>query len=57
MARILTTCKMVKTLRGGFRVFHRAVQHNQYFSTIGIRSLSMKVITIFINCLARTPLP
>ncbi|XP_061463660.1 carbamoyl-phosphate synthase [ammonia], mitochondrial isoform X3 [Rhineura floridana] len=45
MTRILTTCKMVKTARGGFGVFHRTVQHNRYFSRIGIRSLSMKART------------
>ncbi|XP_066478149.1 carbamoyl-phosphate synthase [ammonia], mitochondrial [Tiliqua scincoides] len=45
MTRILTTCKMVKTLRAGLGVFHRTGQHHQGFSRIGIRSLSMKAQT------------
>ncbi|XP_028560613.2 carbamoyl-phosphate synthase [ammonia], mitochondrial [Podarcis muralis] len=45
MTRILTTCKMVKMVRGGFGVFHRNAQHSRYFSRIGIRSLSMKAQT------------
>uniref|UniRef100_A0A670YEP2 Uncharacterized protein n=1 Tax=Pseudonaja textilis TaxID=8673 RepID=A0A670YEP2_PSETE len=44
MTRMLRTYKIVKTLKGRFGVAHGAIQHNQYFSRIGIRSLSMKVI-------------
>uniref|UniRef100_UPI002540CBA2 carbamoyl-phosphate synthase [ammonia], mitochondrial n=1 Tax=Euleptes europaea TaxID=460621 RepID=UPI002540CBA2 len=45
MTRILTTCRMVKTLKGGCGVFHRAFHHNWPFSRTGIRSLSLKAQT------------
>ncbi|XP_026563532.1 carbamoyl-phosphate synthase [ammonia], mitochondrial [Pseudonaja textilis] len=45
MTRMLRTYKIVKTLKGRFGVAHGAIQHNQYFSRIGIRSLSMKAQT------------
>ncbi|XP_054827243.1 carbamoyl-phosphate synthase [ammonia], mitochondrial [Eublepharis macularius] len=48
MTRILTTCKMLKTLKGRCGIFHRAshhIHHNRAFSRTGIRSLSMKAQT------------
>ncbi|ETE64371.1 Carbamoyl-phosphate synthase [ammonia], mitochondrial, partial [Ophiophagus hannah] len=42
MTRMLRTYKIVKTLKGRFGIVHGAIQHNQYFSRIGVRSLSMK---------------
>uniref|UniRef100_A0A8D0E6U4 Carbamoyl phosphate synthase arginine-specific large chain n=1 Tax=Salvator merianae TaxID=96440 RepID=A0A8D0E6U4_SALMN len=45
MTRILATCKMMKTLRGGFGIFQHVGHHNRYFSRIGIRSVAMKAQT------------
>lgn len=44
MTRILTACKVVKTLKTGFGFTNVTAQHQWKFSRPGVRLLSVKVI-------------
>uniref|UniRef100_A0A452HDJ9 Uncharacterized protein n=1 Tax=Gopherus agassizii TaxID=38772 RepID=A0A452HDJ9_9SAUR len=57
MTRILTACKVVKTLKDGFEFCNVAAHHHWHLARTGTRFLSVKVIITKLSSPTNLPAP